>query len=265
VKRERLEALKGWFDDYVQGYLDRYDDPAEAGGIRLKREHTLRVCREIHALGGAVGLAGGDLVLAEAIGLLHDVGRFEQYLRHATFDDHSSVNHGRLGLNRIARLGLVKGLEREERRLVARSVAFHNAASLPPGEDERSLLFMRLIRDADKLDIWKVSLDAYEGPVESARALIAWGLPDGGCSPGVVSAILAGSIVRSETVRTRNDFKLLQVSWVFDLNFSFSVQAVLARRYVERVFRTLPRSDKMAAAERRVGEYMASLERVEVP
>ena len=36
--------------------------------------------------------------IAEAVALLHDVGRFEQYKRYGTFNDRKSVNHAALGV-----------------------------------------------------------------------------------------------------------------------------------------------------------------------
>ena len=38
-----------------------------------------------------------DIKLAELIGLLHDIGRFEQLKRFNTFVDKKSINHGEFG------------------------------------------------------------------------------------------------------------------------------------------------------------------------
>ena len=53
--------------------------------------------------------------LAEAIAVLHDIGRFEQFFRYHTYSDSASVDHARLGADIIERTGIVKMLAADER------------------------------------------------------------------------------------------------------------------------------------------------------
>jgi hypothetical protein len=45
---------------------------------------------------------------------------------------------------------------------------------------------------------------------------------------------------------TLNDFKLLQISWVFDLNFGPTFRAVHDRRYIEKIAANLPRTQEIS-------------------
>lgn len=57
-------------------YLDEYDREDEQ--IYLKIEHTYGVVKYAGEIAGRMECSGEDVELAELIGLLHDIGRFEQ-------------------------------------------------------------------------------------------------------------------------------------------------------------------------------------------
>ena len=75
---DRDAAVKA-FRAYTAGY-----DP-ENTMIRLKIEHTFRVAYLCGRIAGSLGMTGGLLDLAWFLGLLHDIGRFEQVRRYGTF------------------------------------------------------------------------------------------------------------------------------------------------------------------------------------
>lgn len=171
-----LLSLQSWFSGYVGGFY--------AGGSELKRvarmkeRHTARVCMMARRLGGALKLTARELVLAESIALLHDVGRFPQYARYRTFRDQDSENHALLGLRVINRRRLLSAFSPAERRRIAPAVAFHNAARIPDLPDPQSLRYLKLLRDADKLDILKVMIGHYgkrrlQGAIRLAREHVA--------------------------------------------------------------------------------------------
>ena len=52
-------------------------------------------------------------------------------------------------------------------------------------------------------------------------------------------------MVNLSMLKTLNDFKLLQLSWVFDLNFTASFRQLQERDYIGGIAATLPRSDRI--------------------
>lgn len=234
-----IPLLKSWLADFIAGFYSGDEEMKRA--IRLKRVHTTRVAISIRRLGRALGLAESDLYLAEAAALLHDVGRFPQYARYGTFRDRDSANHGRLGLRVINRSGLLAGVAPAERRHLARAVAFHNAARLPPLADQRSLFFLKLLRDADKLDIWRVVIGHHHHKGRMPKVVNQFDYSGNGrCSPAVLSAVTSGRTVPIEAVRSVCDATLLYISWVFDLNFAASLRETLRGGYLERLAATAP-------------------------
>jgi hypothetical protein len=255
MNETNLNYLKKWFSDYVAGFYT--DDPAYNSTIRLKEKHTEQVCRNMIFLGNALGLSHKDMILAEIIGLFHDVGRFKQFAVYGTFRDTDSENHAMIGLRQMAAHKVLSGCNRDEKRWIAKAVAFHNTMAVPEDQDERTLFFIRLLRDADKLDIWRVFIDYYKVRDKQVNAAVEIGLPDDpGFSPRVIDALKNGRFARIQDLKTLNDFKLLQISWVYDLNFMPSFRIVKELGYIEKIEATLPHTKEITAAVKNAHDYV---------
>jgi hypothetical protein len=97
---------------------------------------------------------------------------------------------------------------------------YHNVHTLPKNIDPHCLFFCKLLRDADKLDIWRVVINYYFRKQNSNHnPLLELGLPDTpGYSDTVLRDLYSGQTSRSNTMKNLNDFKLLQISWVYDIH-----------------------------------------------
>lgn len=247
MTEEDLRGFKAWFQSFTDSF--RFDDEKDRGNIALKVKHTLMVCSDISEIARGEGIGPADALLAEAVALFHDVGRFPQYERYRTFMDAHSVNHGELGAKLLREKGLLEGLDDEERRAILTAVKYHNAFALPSGCGRRELLFLRLVRDADKLDIWRVFSEYYEGLHRPSAAGL--GLPDEeGYSDEMLSHVLGGGPAPMGRMRTLNDFRLVQLSWVNDLNFRTTSRLLLERDYIRRIAAHLPQTDDIRRAVR---------------
>ena len=236
-----FEKLESRFTNYVAQF--RSENAEHDRAIRLKIDHTRRVVQAIGWIARQLQLTDDRRRLAEAMALLHDIGRFRQYQRYGTYLDVQTENHALLGLRVIAEEHFLAGVEPSEQRLIESPIAVHNAAVLPTDADPDSLFFMRLLRDADKLDIWKVVLDHYFDRAEEPSVAVGLGLPDRPeYSPAVLEAIRDQRLVSFADIVTLTDFKLMQLSWVFDLNFRPTFAWVERERYVEQMAEVLPKT-----------------------
>ena len=110
----------------------------------------------------------------------------------------------------------------------------HNKKVIAPTEDARELFFARLLRDADKLDIFRV-LRPFLAP------------PDGsGVSPDFLEKFIAGEQVDYTQIRTMDDRKLVRLMWVYDVNFSWTLRRIRERGYIEDIIAHLPENPRMA-------------------
>jgi len=256
MEPNELALLKGWFSAYCRGFYT--EDEADNRNFSLKEIHTQHVCENMNLLTGSLKLSPNERITAEAIALFHDVGRFEQYRRYSTFRDAISENHAALGVKILKEESVLVRVTEEERRSIYQAISLHNVFRVPSSVNGRDLLFTRLIRDADKLGIWRIFVEYYIQPAAERASAVGLGFPDlPVCSPEVLDCLEKGEMVNLSTLKSLNDFKLLQLSWVFDLNFPASFRLALDRGYIDGLSITLPEDGKVENALGLVRGYAA--------
>ncbi len=239
MEEGQLTRIRDWFTLYVKTF--KAPGYGDLENILLKEKHSVRVAEEMRGIGEDLGLKHQDLFLAEAIGLLHDVGRFEQFVRYGTFVDAASVNHAVLGEEIIRTRDVLAGLDSPEKEIILAAVINHSRLHMPDNLDDRTLFFCRLLRDADKLDILKVMLDYYSRDEVYEDDAVGLHLPEGRTvSPLVLEDLREMRTVQAEHVRNRLDFKLLQISWVYDINFPPSMKRLMQRCHIGKLRELLP-------------------------
>lgn len=90
------------FAEYVRNY-----DPSDEK-IKLKIDHTYRVAGLCQRIAESLGLSEPDVDIAWFLGMLHDIGRFEQIRRFGTFNDAQSVDHAEFGADLLFKEGLIR-------------------------------------------------------------------------------------------------------------------------------------------------------------
>ena len=247
-----LLNLKKWFANYVKAFHSNNEELNK--NINIKIEHTKRVCIEILAIADSLNLCREESYLAEAIALLHDIGRFEQFARYGTFKDGISEDHAILGVRIIKENDILNGISETTQSLILRTISYHNRANLPAKETDRCLLLVKMLRDADKIDIWRVVTNYYYRNDKKRNKSIELDLPDTPeFSKKILKDIIAGRIARTDDMKTLNDFKALQMSWIFDVNFPCTFKIIQERRYLEKIRDTItdkPRADAIYAIAR---------------
>ncbi|MBN2108540.1 MAG: HD domain-containing protein [Deltaproteobacteria bacterium] len=240
-----VQYFKNRFYAYVRSFDS--NDPEGKRNIDLKYQHTRKVCREAVAIGKALGLDESDLCIAEITALFHDVGRFEQYKRYKTFSDRKSVDHAAFGIEILRENGILAGLAEPLREFILKIISYHNRAKLPDNEDPRSLFFSRLLRDADKLDIWRVVTQYYtQKAAGETNEAIELDLPDTpGISKEIYKNLMHGEMVLVASMKNLNDFKLLQTGWVYDINFLPTLQRLKKRGYLKMLQAALPNTEEV--------------------
>ncbi|UZD43940.1 HD domain-containing protein [Selenomonas sputigena] len=237
-----LREMHAWMADYMRSFYTEDEEVQQA--IRMKEVHTGRVTSIAVELAKHLRLSAHDVQLAEIMGLFHDVGRFRQFTLYRTFNDAVSEDHAALGLKVLDELPFLARLVPEDEALVRFSILNHNKKVIAPTEDVRQLFFARLLRDADKLDIFRV-LRPFLAP------------PDGtGVSPDFLEKFIAGEQMDYTKIRTMDDRKLVRLMWVYDVNFSWTLQRVKERGYIEDIIAHLPENPRMALGIERLHAYV---------
>jgi putative nucleotidyltransferase with HDIG domain len=140
MQNEDLYFFKKWFLDYV----DQFSSPEVfiQENIKLKIEHTARVCENILLLAKAEKVGEEGSKLAETIALFHDLGRFEQFMKYRTFKDSESENHALLGVKILKNTKILSHLPLRERNIIMKAVEYHNLMEIPGcAENSREVVF----------------------------------------------------------------------------------------------------------------------------
>jgi hypothetical protein len=251
-----VSICRDWFRDYTNRF--RSLDPEIEKNIDLKIRHTYRVCDNISRIARSLGMGQDDQLQAEVLALFHDIGRFEQLKVFGSFNDRTTIDHAKLGLKVLNRSGVFCDLARSERRLLCRAIWLHNKYEIPGTERGDAVLFSRLIRDADKLDILGVINEHFECRDLYPNSALDFGMLDKpGFSREAVSEILQGKMVRIPVLETMNDMLLMYLSWVFDIYFPTTLSCIDERGYLTRLLSNLPSDPEIFKVENFLEAYLA--------
>ena len=217
-------------------YNSQYDQ--ENSMIRHKVVHTMRVAENCDRIAASLGLKGEDADFAWLLGLLHDIGRFEQVRRYGTFIDAVSVDHAEFGADLLFRENLisrfpVKSLPMDRLQLLETAIRFHNKLTLPDQLDDRARLFCNLIRDADKVDIFRVVAELpFEQRIGTSRDLFQEGEK---ASDAVMECVYQHRCVPRAIRKTRFEGHVSHCCMAFELVFPESRRICAEQGYLSRL------------------------------
>jgi hypothetical protein len=256
MEQGQLDKFREWFDDYVAGFYG--DDAYVNANLKLKEDHSRRTCDEMRYLAEELSLSDDQKRMAELIALLHDVGRFRQFAKYRTYNDVRSEDHSLLGLKVLREAKVLDGVEKKEKQLIEKAIEYHGTRELPGGLDGQCLLFSQLIRDADKLDVFYVVTESYKrcrkSPYEFNLEVEFEDVPR--YSKQILEDILCGQLIDYSRLRTLNDMKLLQLGWVYDVNFTATLKRIRQRRFLEQIIDFLPRTEDIERVKAKIFEYV---------
>lgn len=233
------KKLSIWFEAYVRRFADR--DGTFSPMLKLKLEHSRRVADNAAGIGHDLGFDDGNIRAARMLGLFHDIGRFTQFANHQTFRDELSFNHGQRGANIMEKCPVLAACSDRDRCRIIAGIRHHNRANLPKKLEPGILNFVKLARDADKLDIFSVLYNSWKnGDLLHSPDITLMVRLDGPINPLALKEIKRKQTVSVANVKSLVDFFLLQLSWVYDLNFRPSYQRLIQRSVIEQIAEVLP-------------------------
>lgn len=241
-----ISTHEQWFAGFIEQYRQKMRE--DVLPINLKDEHSAavlahaRVLVEEEAFPAPLGRA---CLLAA---LYHDVARFPQYARWRTFKDSLSVNHGLLGVKVLRQHDRLASEEPRVRALVLAAVGMHNRFAVPQGLAPDVRLVVDVVRDADKLDIFRVMAQHLNAAVPAGDVVLHVKNEPEHWTPAVAETILRGEVPSYGDLHYINDFRMLLVSWFHDLGFACSRNRLAHSGHVEPVLTGLPDHPDLAPA-----------------
>ena len=219
-----------YFDEYVFNY-DMFDPD-----INYKYYHSYRVMDIMNKLANQLNLSTKDIELAKVIGLLHDIGRFEQDKLYNNFKD-NQMDHGDYGVEVLKKTNLLKNtnIDESDYIVVYKSIKNHNKFEIEPNLTERELLFSKLIRDADKLDIlYALGNEEIKGILKQDESLIADKLE---------KSFFNNQKGNIKDIKSNNDGLVITFCYIYDINFKETYQIIKENKYYEKIYQRINRKD----------------------
>lgn len=247
-----------------QEYTDRYDSANPK--IKLKIDHTYRVANLCEQIAQSLELSAAEVDLAWLSGMLHDVGRFEQLRRYNTFSDAQSIDHARFAVELLYDEGLIADYvpEISTTELVADArtwrsmgganesptaqsedmplsdilqtlriaIGEHSAYRIQKELDERTRMFCQILRDADKVDIFRVICDT---PMEEVYGFQTKDILRSAITPEVMQAFYEHHAVLRKLKKCPADYIVAHGSLTFELVYPESLRIAKEQGYLKQM------------------------------
>lgn len=211
-------------------YVENYD--MNVIKIRLKYNHSYRVKDLSIKLAKNLKLDDENVYLASLIGLLHDIGRFEQARIYDSFVDYKTVDHADLGVKILFEDGLIRKFVADDcyDKVIYTAIKNHNKYSIEPGLDQNTLLHSKIIRDADKIDILYIQscTDEYNFNED--------GMP---ASSDIRKEFYENKPVDNLKVKSKTDGILRIISFLYDINYKYSYKYIYENNFLDNLYNKL--------------------------
>lgn len=222
-----IEKAKKEFLKYTSNY--------DSNNIHIKSKipHSLRVMNYATQIAESLNLSKQQIDLATLIGLLHDIARFEQRRVYNTFVDNKSVDHGDLGVEILEKDNFIRTFieTNEYDEIIKTAIKNHNKYKIEDNLSEEALLHSKIVRDADKLDILFEAIELFWNTDEDKI-----NVENSDISEDYLKQFeTQKQILRSKVVVNKLDGIIGTISFIFDLNFKYSINYVYKEDYINRI------------------------------
>ena len=215
------------FKEYIKNY--DINDPK----IQLKISHIERTSEISGEIAKSLKLSNGDIMLAELIGLLHDIGRFEQIKIYNTFIDKKSINHAEFGVKILFEDKLIEKFidTRDYDEIIKKAILNHNKSIIDNDLNEKELLHTKIIRDADKTDILYIltfdKIETLYGVDDLSNQKI---------SDEIYREFIEDKKINYTNIENEVDLLVAHFAYLYDFNFSYGLEIIKEKGYLEKMF-----------------------------
>lgn len=244
-----LEKAKKEFETFVK----QYDLKNEK--IKRKFGHSFRVMENAGQIAKSLNLSGEEIELSKLIGLLHDIGRFEQEKIYKTFKDHESIDHGDLGVDILEKENYIREyiVENKYDNIILKAIKNHNKLYIEDGLTKQELLFSKIVRDADKLDIFYEGVKLFWTNKEEIEEINKSKL-----SSKAIETFNKNNLMDKKDIITEADGILNFIGFMFDINFKYDFEIIKKQNYINKILDKFEFTDEITANQMKNARIIAN-------
>ncbi|MCI8655277.1 MAG: HD domain-containing protein [Clostridia bacterium] len=231
-----LKAKKA-FNEYVKNYN------VEDSKVQLKIKHTYKVVENSEKIAKRLKLTEEEQKLAQLIALLHDIGRFEQLRKYNTFVDKMSVNHAVQGVEVLFKENRIRDFIETDKydETIKKAILNHNRPEIEDGLDEKTKLQAQIIRDSDKLDIFRVILEVKP---EDSMTIKTEDIENEQVTDEIYNQFMNKEKIDYSKIKTNMDIMFSWFAYSYDFNFKESKQYIIENNYMDRITKIIRYKNK---------------------
>ncbi len=192
--------------------------------IKLKIEHTYRVVELAKEIASKLNLNAEDTNLLEIIALLHDIGRFVQVNKYHNFSD-KKFDHASYGVQYLFEEGHIRDfvIDNKDDAIIKEAIYEHNKHYLDiPPLDKRTKMFVDLIRDIDKIDIFYVDYLCFDLILDEEEITVS-----------CLKDFLNKRLVKKISNLKKSDGLIIDCGYIFDFNYQESIELLKEKGYID--------------------------------
>ena len=217
-----LENVRKEFIKYAKTF--DLKDP----NIMNKFHHSFRVMEYSFEIAKSLNLNENDIEIAEVIGLLHDISRFKQWTIYKTYNDNLSFDHGDESVNILKENNFIDefNIDKKYHDIIYKALKNHNKYQIEDELNDRELMFAKIVRDADKIDIIKEQGNKLDEVYDEI-------------GDSLVKDFYSKKQANNLYVKNERDHIIRMISFVYDFNFKYTFDLILKEKIIENKFNLL--------------------------
>lgn len=228
-----IEKAEKAFKEYLENY-DMKDDR-----VNLKVTHTYGVVKASEYLAKELNLDEEDTSVAKLIALLHDIGRFEQTKFSGDIYDIADkmfFDHAEYGVKILFEDNLIRKFVEVEKydKIIYKAILNHNKLEIEQDLNEKELLHAKIIRDADKIDNFRVKLtESFEVLLGTSDTEVIF---NDKISDKIYNDFMSQKLININENKTYLDRWAGYIAFIFDMNFDASLKYLKEKDLVNKCF-----------------------------
>ncbi len=226
---------------YFKHYVSNYDSTHPR--IALKIVHTYHVAENAKKIASDLNLSKEEQELAELIGLLHDIGRFEQWKFYQTYSDKLSIDHGQKSVEVLFADREIRNFIEDEKydAIIYKAINNHNKLEIERGLSEQEVTHCKIVRDADNLDIFRNIL---ENRPEDYTHLGSQNVSKEILSPEFFEDFKKEKPLIYAKAKTDMDIMVAIIAHIYAINFKSTLQIIQERDSIQKFVKHIDAQDE---------------------
>ena len=238
-----IEEAKEEFIKYTENFNTKDKN------VKRKQQHSIRVMKIAEQIATNLKLSEEQIQLATLIGLLHDIGRFKQYTDIGLGNNLEGFDHGDYGTKLLFKEGLIRKFIETNKydEIIKKSIKNHNKFSIEAGLTQEELLFAKLIRDADRTDIFYILITGEEKTIWETD-----NMNNEIVTNEIYREFIEDKHIKFKNMETSGDILVGHFAYIYGLYFKPALKIFKDKKYVDQLYNRFSFTNKDTAEKFKV-------------